>query len=167
MKRYCFDTSGISHPLEHMPEDIHGWMWKRLVDLVVGDNIAVTTEIYDEMTHIPGLIGHCICNNKKSIVLEILDDGWDWATYAHNAAEMQKTHHDYISEYNGGSKKTVCLNDLSIIALAKTLKLPIVSMEARVREMVSKHRRIPNICDAEGVEHLTFSDFLRREQFRA
>ena len=64
-----------------------------------------------------------------------------------------------------GSAKTICLNDLTIIALAKTLGLPVVSMERLVSEGPgTKKRRIPNICKAEGVEHLSFNDFLRREK---
>ena len=27
MKKYAFDTSGISNPLESMPEDIHESLW--------------------------------------------------------------------------------------------------------------------------------------------
>jgi hypothetical protein len=56
---------------------------------------------------------------------------------------------------------------MSIIALGKTLSLPVVSMEALIMQPESKNRRIPNICQIETVEHLTFSDFLRREQFRS
>jgi hypothetical protein len=30
----------------------------------------------------------------------------------------------------------------------------------------SKKRHIPDVCKIEGVEHLTFSDFLRREKLK-
>ena len=76
---------------------------------------------------------------------------------------MQISQRAFISEYNGGYKKTVCLNDISIIALAKSLALPVVSMEALIRQPGAKWRRIPNVCLAENVEHLWFNDFLRRE----
>ena len=77
---------------------------------------------------------------------------------------MQVDHKDFISEFTGGSARTICLNDLTIIALAKTLGLPLVSMERLVSEEPgSKKRRIPNICNAEGVKHLAFNNFLRRE----
>ena len=52
---------------------------------------------------------------------------------------------------------------MSIIALAKTLELPVLSMETRVRDSNSKKRKIPNICDEEGVPHIIFNDFLRNE----
>jgi len=47
-------------------------------------------------------------------------DNWDWGTYIDHVNAMEDAHHDFISEYCGGSKKP-CLNDISIIALAKTL----------------------------------------------
>ncbi len=56
------------------------------------------------------------------------------------------------------------MNDLTIIAMAKTLGLPVVSMEKAVSEAPgTKKRRIPNICKAEGVLHLGFNDFLHQE----
>lgn len=166
MKKYCFDTSGLSNPLETMPEDIHESMWKRVRALIVAGHIAVTQEIYDEMIHIGGTVGKCIVGHKKLVLLEVNSNSWNWQLYVDHAAAMQAAHHKYISEYNGGSPKTVCLNDISIIALAKALKLPVVGMESYVTVASSNKRRIPNICKAEDVEHLTFSDFLRRETIR-
>jgi hypothetical protein len=36
-------------------------------------------------------------------------------------------------------------------------------MEKLITAPNAKKKRIPNICQAEGVEHLDFNDFLRRE----
>lgn len=105
MKRYCFDTSGVSNPLEAMPEDIHSSM-RRVVEIFEAGAIAVTSEIYHEMTDIPGAIGTCINAHKGQLLLEV-----------------------------------------------------IIAPEA-------KKRRIPNICQAESVEHLDFNAFLRREGWR-
>jgi uncharacterized protein DUF4411 len=164
MKRYCFDTSGIFNPLETMPEDIHGWLWKRMIDFIESGSIAVTTEIYEEMTHIGGGVGECIKRSTKTMILEVNSDSWDWKSYVRHIACMQKKYHPYISEYNGGSKRTICLNDLSIIALAKTLGVPVVSMEAYIMQPEAKWRRIPNVCQLESVEPLTFNQFLRRDR---
>ena len=98
--------------------------------------------------------------------LEVGKKGWNWEPYVKCAEDMQISQRAFISEYNGGSKRTVCLNDISIIALAKVLALPIVSMEALIRQPEAKWRRIPNVCLAENVEHLWFNDFLRRENVR-
>jgi hypothetical protein len=165
MKKYCFDMSGLSNPFETMPEDIHDSMWKKVKALIAAGAIAVTTEIYEEMEHIGGDLGDVIKSNKKQLILEVRDASWDWNQYVSIAAKMQKDHHDFISEYCGGKAGTVGLKDISIVALAKTLSLPCVSMEAPVRQSVKK-RKIPDVCVVEGVQHLTFNEFLRAEQIR-
>ncbi|MGQ4272619.1 DUF4411 family protein [Terrihabitans sp. B22-R8] len=148
-----------------MPEDIHKTMWAGFCNLVEGGKIAATTEIYEEMCHIPGAVGGSLLVSKAEIVLELGEPEWDWETYIGHTQQMQVDHAGFISEFTGGSSKTICLNDLTIIALAKTLALPVVSMERHVPEDPgTKKRRIPNICAVEGVEHLGFNDFLRREK---
>src|SRR5215472_13677212 len=112
-----------------MPEDIHDSMWKKICEIIVAGDIAVTKEIYDEMVHIPGAIGACINGNKDKIVLEVNKGHWNWQAYVACSNAMIIRHKAFISEYTGGSPKTVCLNDMSIIALAKSLGLPAVSME--------------------------------------
>lgn len=78
---------------------------------------------------------------------------------------MRFAYADVISENNGNRKNTIGTNDLSIIALAKTLGLPVVSSEKKLHaEQDSKKRqKIPDICEREGVPHLTFNDLLRKE----
>ena len=56
-----------------------------------------------------------------------------------------------ISEYNGNRKGTVGLNDVSIVALAKTLKLPLISMESNSFQSSITKVRIPGLCSLEGV----------------
>ena len=165
MKKYCFDTSGVSNPLEMMPEDIHRTMWEGFCGLIQNGHVAVTTEIYEEMCRIPGNVGECLAACKTELVLEVGEDHWDWQTYVMHIQQMQDRHQDLISEFTGGSSKTICLNDLTIIALARTLRLPVVSIQQNsyLDEIGSRKRRIPNICKAEGVVPLNFNDFLRKE----
>lgn len=163
MKRYCFDTSGLSNPLEFLPEDIHGWLWVRVCETIESGTIAVTTEIYEEMTHIPGMVGACIRANRHNLLLEVGDAGWPWEAYVDSATALQLTHREFISEFTGGSPKTVCLNDITIIAMSQSLRLPLVSMEARIIDPGAKKRKIPNVCDLEGIPHRVFNDFLRAE----
>ena len=80
MKKYCFDTSGISNPLELMPEDIHASLWNGFKAKCLQPGIiAVTQEIYDEMPHIQGSVGQCIKDHKADLLMEVGDD-WDWGT---------------------------------------------------------------------------------------
>lgn len=166
MKKYCFDTSGISNPAETMPEDIHESLWEKFSDEIKNGCIAVTKEIYGEMIHIPGKIGKCIVDNEDLMVLEVGDNSWDWQSYIDHSVRMQDAYKNFISEYTGGSKKTIGLIDITIIAMAKALDLPVVSMEVRVADKSSTKRRIPDICDAEQVQHLFFNDYLRAKSLR-
>jgi hypothetical protein len=104
-KKYCFDTSGISNPLETMPEDIHESMWQDFKEKCLKAGIiAVTQEIHDEMVQIYGTVGQCIKDNKESLLMEVGGD-WDWNTYIDHVNRMGDDHKEFISEYNGGSKK--------------------------------------------------------------
>ena len=76
---------------------------------------------------------------------------------------MQSTYETVISEFNGNRKNTICLNDISIIALGKTLILPVVSMEAKAVQISDTKKRIPEVCNLESVTHYDFSEFLRKE----
>jgi hypothetical protein len=165
MKKYAFDTSGISNPLESMPEDIHETLWNSFKTRILPSGIiAVTQEIFAEMESIPGSVGQSIKDNKSNMLMEVGEE-WDWGTYIDHCNKMEDDHHDYISEYCGGSKKTVGLNDLSIIALAKTLAIPVVSMEKEVSKQ-SQKLHIPDVCKLEKVEHMTFSEFWRKEKIK-
>jgi len=165
MPKYCFDTSGISTPFEYMPEDIHPSMWNSVKTFIEDGNVAITTEIYDEMINIGGDLGNHIKKQKNTLIYEIDIGDWNWEEYIDHSVRMQNEYSKYISEYIGGTKKTVGLNDISIIALAKTLSLPLLSSETRVTDSSSNKRKIPNICDQENIEHYIFNDFLRTEGF--
>lgn len=94
-----------------------------------------------------------------------IEEDWDWTTYLNHYEEMKVRHQAVISEYNGNRKGTIGLNDLTIVALAKTLGLPVVSSEKKtsVDQDSAKRQKIPDICAKENVEHLSFNDLLRAE----
>lgn len=67
-KRYCLDTSGLSNPLENMPQDIHVSLWNQVMAVIAGGHLAVTQEIYGELTHLAGAVGECIKDNHANLV---------------------------------------------------------------------------------------------------
>jgi len=160
-KRYCLDTSGISNPLESMPENIAIYkpIWSYVKKQIENGIFAVNVEIFEELCYLPGQIGACLQNNKDKLVLEVGED-WNWQGYLDTVEAMRIKHTSIISEYNGYRKGTVGLNDVSIVALAKSLRLPLISMEAISFQSSDKKVRIPRLCDLEGVQHLSFNDFL-------
>ena len=167
MKQYCLDMSGLSNPYGDLPHDIYVTLWREVMSRIEAGIFATTSEIYDhELLHIPGELGECIKANKPQLVLEVNAGTWDWRGYIAHSTRMNTAHHQFIWEYvDGNPKKTVGLNDMSIIALGKTLSLPVLSMETSAAKS-PKHRRIPDICDAETMQHYWFNDFLRAENIR-
>ncbi len=166
MKRYCFDTSGLSNPLETMPRDIYVSLWDDILDYISKGYVGVTKEIFDEMVYIPSGVGEFIKNNPEFVLLEVGDSDWDWESYLDHNINAQDNYRLYISEHNNNIKGTVGLNDLSIISLAKTLGVPLLNMETFISEDSPNKRRIPNICNYEDIESLTFNDFLRKESLK-
>ena len=165
MPKYCMDTSGLSHPYEEIPEDIHASLWESVRNTVANGHVAVTSEIFDEAVKIDGGLGEYLNDQKSLIVYEVSKGDWDWRAYLAAATRMQDDYKEFIREFCGGSPKTVCLNDISIIALAQTLKLPVISMEKPVQKGAKK-RHIPDICLSEKVDHFDFSDFCRKEGYK-
>lgn len=165
MKKYCMDTSGISNPWGDLPHDIFNSLWKNIEELIVDGVFAVTLEIYEEQLLIPNPLGEIIKANKNAMLLEIGQDEWNWSGYIEISNDLNGKYHNFISEYTGRSPRTIGLNDMTIIALAKTLSLPVVSMEASSMNSPNK-RRIPDICKLENIKHLTFNELLRAEKIK-
>jgi len=164
LKLYSFDMSGLSNPYQTMPESvpIYRPIWECVRRCIADGKIGVTTEIYEELTHIRGELGACIHRHKSALLMEV-DEGWDGARYIGEYDRMRKVHAEWIAEYTMKSPaNTICLNDLTAVALAKTLGVPVVSMESRAIGS-PKHKRIPDICDLEDVLHYSFNDFMTIE----
>ncbi len=164
MKQYCFDTSGFTNPLHSVPEDIFASLWGRIGQIVKDGRIAVTTEIFEELEGtIYSPIGGVIDASQTDLVLAVGVGDWDHAAYIQENARIISTYRQFISEYMPGiPDNTVCLNDITIITLAKVTGLPLVSMETSTGNSL-KYKRIPDICVQEHIVHLTFLEFLRRE----
>lgn len=162
-KAYCLDTSGLSNPLGGMPEDIYSILWSKIIASMIAGKFAVTKEIYDELSCLNGSIGDCIKKNKAALLLEIGEANWDWALYIQHVNRMRDTYKDVISEYNNNRKGTIGLTDLSIVALAKCLNLPVISMEALSFQTSQIKIRIPGLCNLENVPHMDFNQFLRTD----
>lgn len=148
-----------------MPEDVVLFrpIWDCVIATIESGKIGVTAEIYKEMCHITGDVGECIRASKDKLVMEVDDQSWEAPLYIAHFSRMQKTHHEWISDYTMKSPaKTICLQDLTSVALAKTLKLPLISSESSAGDS-PKHKRIPDICGLENVVPYSFNDFLKIE----
>ena len=147
-----------------LPDDIHVTMWGKVKNVIVSGYVCFNAEILEELRSLNGSVGECLMSCADRCLYEVGDNRWDWPAYLVKFSELKIKYTGCISEYNGNRKSTVGLNDLSIIALAATMKLPLISMESDVGQVSDKKKRIPEICKIEGVKHLTFNDFLRAEK---
>ena len=162
--KYCLDTSGFSSPLMEMPEEIHKTLWPNVVRKIEDGIFCWNGEIAKEMSAIQGSVGLALRNANKSCCFEPGQNSWDWQAYLVTWKSWREKFNDYISEYNGGRKNTIGLNDLSIVALAHTLELPVVSMEKpNLSQPSQKRLRIPDLCKRVGVQHLNFNQLCREE----
>lgn len=165
MHRYCLDTSWISSPLLEIPPDVHVTLWRRVQTLIMDKVFCWNTEIAEELLgSIPEDIGNVISSVDSDCRYEIGDDSWDWNSYLEEIDNFRNRYRSFISEYNGNRKKTIGLNDCSIVCLAKILKLPVASMEIRPGQRSDSKMRIPELCEREGVAHFNFNELLRAEK---
>lgn len=168
MPRYCLDTSWISNPLLEMPPDVHVTLWGRIESLLEAHAFCWNTEIWEEIDgSIQGSVADCLKACHPDVCYEVGSDHWDWGAYLEHIEEVRVKYRDYISEYNGNRKRTVGLNDCSIVCLAKTLHLPVASMEKRGGQASMNRLRIPDLCDREGVGHFDLTELMRAEGLTA
>ena len=165
MKKYCFDNSAFSTPLQLTPPDVFSRLWQNVREFISSNQIAVTTEVLDEMLLLPGELGEFIGEQKEKLLLEIGEGEWPYLEYLENVKEMQIEFKDNIARSNQ-KKGDIGITDISIIALAKTLSLPLISSEKPVNVTSSSLKlKIPNVCAKVGVIHMDFNDFLREQNF--
>ena len=166
MPKYCIDTSGLMNPFVSIPDDVHASLWVAVKKMLDSGDGAVTKEIFDEMVSFNNDIGKHVGNCKDAVLFEVGVGQWDWPSYIAHNVRMQTAHAQWIAEYIN-NPNSICLNDLTIIALAKTLNVPVLSMEYRAPDTPEcKRRKIPNICDKEGIKHLDFTAFCRGEKYK-
>lgn len=163
MHRYCLDTSGLSNPVIDLPSHIYVSLWPLIISKINAHWFCWNVEISNELNSIRGPVGEALKNCHNACCYEVGADGWDWESYLQIVDQWRITYKEYISEYNGNRKNTISLNDLSIVAFAKIVGLPILSMERRTSEASRKRLKIPDLCDREDVRHFSFNEFLEVE----
>lgn len=165
MPRYVLDTSWISNPVMDLPQDIHVSLWRCVADLLEDGVFCWNQEIWEEMNgSIYGNVANSLqaCQDNRGC-FEIGQDHWDWNQYLWHVNDISERYRDFISEYNGNRSGTIGLNDCSIVCLARTLGLPVASMEKRNPHPSPIRLRIPELCEREGIQHFDLNALLRAE----
>jgi Domain of unknown function (DUF4411) len=163
MKKYCLDTSGFSNPIQGMPEDIYVSLWTQVCDRVKAGYFAATAEVYEELILLPGDVGQCLKDHEAEVKLEVGIENWDFQSYLAHFDALHPKYEPFING-TGGSKMSLSIPDFSIVMLGKALALPVISMEFPCAQNPNtRSRKIPDVCNAEKVAHMTFNDLLRAE----
>ncbi len=164
-KKYCLDTSGLSNPRMVLPDDIFVSVWNHVYLMIELGAFAVTKGIFSELEMIEGGMGKFISENRKMMLMD-RDGDWNEGEYLSIFEDFKERYRSVLSTPEVRKRRTIDQNDLSIVALGKAMRLPVITMESRPIQISQKRKRVPEICDLESVEWLTFNDFLRRENFK-
>lgn len=163
MHNYCLDTSGISSLLVDMPETIYVSLWGKVISLIHAKVFCWNGEIAAELALIGGRVGQALASVNSDCLYEVNQGNWQSQSYLALTGQWTIKYNQYISEYNNNRKDTIGMSDLSIVALAKILGKPLVSMEKPNFHPSTKRMRIPELCRREQVKHLNFNEFLMAE----
>ena len=167
MKKFVLDTSGLSKPIQDMPPHRHKRLWNCIKQSIGNGVFATTEEVFEEeMLLLPDGIGAYMADNRSSIVLDFGDPYVNWNDYVITANEMQILYRESTQRTLQGRTDTVGIKDISVVALAKVLNLPLVSEAALIHDTSQTYKRkIPNVCAEYSVKHLSFNEFIDAEDY--
>lgn len=164
MTNYCLDTSGVSKPWLELPVRVFPTLWLKVWDRIENDCFCWNDEIAQEIDRLDDPLRKKL--KSREHVCRFRNDStlWPYGNYSNLILEWERKYSQYIQENHGNRTGTIGRADLSIVALAKTLTLPIVSMERPNTSSPSKTKiRIPELCKRENITHLNFVEFLEAE----
>lgn len=70
-----------------------------------------------------------------------------------------------LKEYEVYGESRNYLGDLSVMTLADCMGITALSLEGETPGKAVRRPKIPNVCKEFNIDHVSFSDFLRRENF--
>ena len=157
--RYVIDTNVVVSFMHHSEDEFYGSdvfkpQWEFIEGLLERGVIVAPRKVEDEL---------------KKWCIEIPE----------MAAWLKKNAHvftDVSSEQLNASKPILAkyevygstenyVGDLSVIGLASSMSIAVLSLEGKKPQNSFKRPKIPNVCDEFGVECYSVTGFLRKEKF--
>jgi len=151
--RWCFDTSALIEPWVRLyPPDVFGPVWLKIEELAQGGVIVAPTDVRlelkrqkDDLFHwartVPQLFG-----DPDRPVMETF-------------AKIVNDHPDFMKVNSTKSGA-----DPFVVALAEVHGIPVVTYETMAKQNVAP--KIPNVCQARGIQCVTPVEVLRAEGFK-
>ncbi|OIT11698.1 hypothetical protein BL241_11535 [Ralstonia solanacearum] len=151
--RWCFDTSALIEPWVRLyPPDVFGPVWEKLEELAQAGAIVAPTDVRLEL------------ERQK-------DDLHDWAKSLPELfrdpdrpvmeafAKIVNDHPDFMKVNSTKSGA-----DPFVVALAEVHGIPVVTYETTAKQTAAP--KIPNVCQARGIQCVSIVDVLRAEGFK-
>lgn len=146
---YSFDTSALIHAWRraYRPKSFPTF-WDRMDDLVAEGRLKISSEVYAELEKKDDDVFNWCKERRDQIYVDIDDSVQD------RVVEIMATHPRLVDTTNGKSG-----GDPFVIAIA--------SCGGNITTVVTQEHpgknRIPQVCDAEGIEWVNLVDFIERE----
>jgi hypothetical protein len=148
--KYSIDTSGILDGWRHYPPDIFPPVWERFESLITSGDARASDEVLRELKKKEGDETYAWCSAHPAMFLP-LD-----AEIQQSVTEILAVHPRLVE--SGGKRSAA---DAFVIAVARLHKCAVVTGESPSGKI---HKpRIPDVCDALGIEVLTLLGVFRRE----
>jgi hypothetical protein len=148
---YSIDTSALMDAwVRYYPPDVFPCLWERFDAGIVEGLFVATEEVYRELQLYKGELSQWVGERKQMFIP--IDNEVQAAVQ-----DIMTTHPKLVDENTGQSGA-----DPFVIGLARVKGLTVVSAE---RSKPSKPK-IPDVCLAKGVRHITLVELFREQQWR-
>jgi hypothetical protein len=145
------DTSGLMDGWSrYYPPDLFPCVWERIESIIHSGVLIASEEVYHELQKKEGELGAWVHQRRQMFVP--MDEAIQAAV-----SDIMLTHAALVNVNTGGSAA-----DPWVIALAQVRGLTVVSGEIRKPSKV----KIPDVCDAKGVRHITLVEMIRELGWR-
>lgn len=158
--RYCIDTNVIVSFIKKTDNEFYGSdvfkpQWDFLESLIVTGAIIATREVEAELTKACRVIPEMAVWLKKHkyMFVDVEED------------DQLESAKKILKEYPVYGFTDNYLGDLSVMTLADSMNIAVISLEGETPGKAVNRPKIPNVCNEFNIDHVSFSGFLRREKF--
>jgi hypothetical protein len=149
---YSVDSSALIHGWRRIyrPKNF-GFVWDHLAGLVEESRLRASIEVYHDLEKKDDELFQWCKDRKEKMIVEIDD------AVQGQVARIMANYPRLVDTVKGRSG-----SDPFVIALAATTKPPMVVV---TEEYVGKIR-IPDVCEAEKIDHCGLADLIEREEWK-
>lgn len=149
--KYVFDSNIFINLQQRQPRDIYPSVWSKIDELMDDGTIISSREVYDELSLGDDALSAWAKTRQESFLPSEI-------SVQERVREILKEHRGLVE---GGKKRNNA--DPFVIALAQEKDCIVVTEEGHSNSEQSP--KIPNICEAYGVQYTNFVGFAREMKF--